>query len=35
MVNENAPLSSEHPQEIRYQRQLAERGIPKWTVENQ
>ncbi|GAA5507944.1 arylsulfatase [Novipirellula caenicola] len=31
MVNEDAPYSAEHPQGVRYERQLKERGIPKWT----
>jgi len=30
MVNEDVPLASEHPQEVRYYRQLKERGIPDW-----
>ncbi|WP_442508852.1 arylsulfatase [Novipirellula sp. SH528] len=32
MVNEDAPYSAEHPQDVRYERQLKERGIPKWTA---
>ncbi|QDV25109.1 arylsulfatase [Aureliella helgolandensis] len=31
MVNEDAPYAAEQPQAVRYERQLAERGIPKWT----
>ncbi len=31
MVNEDAPYSAEHPQDVRYEQQLKERGIPKWT----
>lgn len=31
MVNEDAPYAAEHPQGVRYERQLKERGIPKWT----
>ncbi len=30
MVNENCPLAKEHPQEVRYNKQLKERGIPDW-----
>ncbi|MDC0268023.1 sulfatase-like hydrolase/transferase, partial [bacterium] len=30
MVNEKVPYSEEHPQAIRYDRQLKERGIPRW-----
>ncbi|MEQ1824372.1 MAG: arylsulfatase [Pirellula sp.] len=30
MVNEKTPLSPEHPQAIRYQKQISERGIPNW-----
>ncbi|MBM4104187.1 MAG: arylsulfatase [Planctomycetes bacterium] len=30
MVNENCPLAKEHPQEVRYEKQLKERGIPDW-----
>lgn len=31
MVNEDAPYASEHPQAVRYEKQLQERGIPDWT----
>lgn len=31
MVNEKTPLAAEQPQSVRYQKQLAERGIPDWT----
>ena len=30
MVNEDKPLTPEHPQEVRYEKQLRERGIPDW-----
>jgi len=30
MVNEDCPLVKEHPQEIRYAKQLEERGVPDW-----
>jgi hypothetical protein len=30
MVNEEQPLASEHPQVVRYEKQLNERGIPDW-----
>ena len=30
MVNENVPLAEEHPQEVRYEKQLREKGIPDW-----
>jgi len=30
MVNEKTPLAPEHPQEVRYDMQLKERGIPEW-----
>ena len=30
MVNEDAPYSETHPQEVRYEKQLKERGIPDW-----
>jgi arylsulfatase len=30
MVNEKAPYAAEHPQDVRYEKQLKERGIPKW-----
>jgi arylsulfatase A-like enzyme len=31
MVNEDLPYSPVHPQEVRYEKQLKERGIPDWT----
>jgi arylsulfatase len=31
MVNENAPYAPRQPQEVRYEQQLEERGIPKWS----
>ncbi len=31
MVNENVPYSPVHPQDVRYEKQLKERGIPTWT----
>lgn len=31
MVNEDAPFAPRQPQEVRYEKQLAERGIPEWT----
>lgn len=31
MVNEDVPYCPEHPQAVRYERQLKERGIPQWT----
>ncbi|HRX78915.1 MAG TPA: arylsulfatase [Pirellulaceae bacterium] len=31
MVNENAPYAPHQPQTVRYEKQLAERGIPDWT----
>lgn len=31
MVNEDAPYSPVHPQAVRYEKQLQERGIPAWT----
>ncbi|MEX0321303.1 MAG: arylsulfatase [Puniceicoccaceae bacterium] len=31
MVNEDKPYSPEQPQTVRYEKQLAERGIPDWT----
>ena len=31
MVNENAPYAPLHPQDVRYEKQLKERGIPKWS----
>jgi len=30
MVNEEAPYAAEHPQVVRYEKQLKQRGIPKW-----
>lgn len=30
MVNEARPYAKEHPQEVRYEKQLKERGIPDW-----
>jgi arylsulfatase len=30
MVNEDNPYATEHPQEVRYEKQLKERGIPAW-----
>jgi arylsulfatase A-like enzyme len=30
MVNEDNPYATEHPQEVRYEKQLKERGIPDW-----
>lgn len=30
MVNEDVPFAPEHPQDVRYEKQLKERGIPKW-----
>jgi arylsulfatase len=30
MVNEKRPLATEHPQAVRYEKQLKERGIPDW-----
>jgi arylsulfatase len=30
MVNENRPYAKDHPQEVRYEKQLKERGIPDW-----
>ena len=30
MVNEQAPYTKEQPQAVRYEKQLRERGIPKW-----
>jgi arylsulfatase len=30
MVNEDVPLAKEHPQEIRYYKQVKETGIPEW-----
>lgn len=31
MVNEDAPFAPRQPQEVRYEKQLTERGIPEWT----
>jgi arylsulfatase len=30
MVNEDLPYAKEHPQEVRYEKQLRQRGIPDW-----
>ena len=30
MVNEDVPYCPEHPQDVRYEKQLKERGIPEW-----
>jgi hypothetical protein len=30
MVNEDAPYAPEQPQKVRYEKQLAEKGIPAW-----
>ena len=30
MVNEESPLAAEHPQEVRYEKQLKDRGIHDW-----
>jgi arylsulfatase len=30
MVNEDRPYAAEHPQEVRYEKQLKKRGIPDW-----
>lgn len=30
MVNEDAPYAESQPQQVRYEKQLAEKGIPKW-----
>ena len=30
MVNEDRPYAAEHPQEVRYEKQLKEQGIPDW-----
>ena len=30
MVNEDADYAEEHPQGARYEKQLAEKGIPDW-----
>ena len=32
MVNEDAEYSPVHPQDVRYEKQLSERGIPKWAA---
>ncbi|TWT85123.1 Arylsulfatase [Planctomycetes bacterium CA13] len=32
MVNEDVPYASEHPQDVRYEKQLQDIGIPKWTA---
>lgn len=32
MVNEDHPYSPVHPQEVRYENQLKERGVPNWTA---
>lgn len=32
MVNEKAPYATEHPQTVRYEKQLKEGGIPDWVV---
>lgn len=32
MVNEDAPYAPDHPQDVRYEKQLKERGIPKWSA---
>jgi arylsulfatase A-like enzyme len=32
MVNENNPAPNAHPQEVRYAKQLKEKGIPEWIV---
>jgi arylsulfatase A-like enzyme len=32
MVNEDAPYAPRQPQEVRYEKQLADRGIPDWEV---
>ena len=31
MVNEDAPNLDHHPQEVRFEKQMKEQGIPKWT----
>ncbi|QDV87086.1 arylsulfatase [Planctomycetes bacterium TBK1r] len=31
MVNEDAPYAEQQPQKVRYEKQLAEKGIPDWT----
>ncbi len=30
MVNEDVPFAPEQPQTVRYEKQLKDRGIPKW-----
>ena len=30
MVNEDAPYAPQQPQAVRYEKQLKERGIPRW-----
>ena len=30
MVNEDRPYAARHPQEVRYEKQLKEKGIPDW-----
>lgn len=32
MVNEDCPYTPEQPQRVRYEKQLKERGIPKWSA---
>jgi hypothetical protein len=32
LVNENNPYTTEHPQVVRYEKQLKAEGIPDWTV---
>lgn len=32
MVNEDREYATEHPQEVRYEKQLKERGIPEWVT---
>ena len=31
MVNEDAPYAARQPQAVRYEKQLKQRGIPKWS----
>ena len=31
-VNEDAPYATHQPQAVRYEKQLKQRGIPKWTA---
>jgi hypothetical protein len=33
MVNEDLPKLKEQPLHVRYEKQLAEKGIPEWTPE--